>query len=111
MHIRQRCLFIPPRQEILYEAAKQTNPGNAANQDVMEIPAGHDRNADQIAYWNGPGGQRWTDRQQAQDIMRLRGDVGCAGAARRCGRPCPRHRHLGADACPGAADRACGFAG
>jgi SAM-dependent methyltransferase len=35
----------------------------------MEIPTGHDRNADQIAYWNGPGGQRWTDRQQAQDIM------------------------------------------
>ena len=35
----------------------------------MEPPAGHDRNADQIAYWNGPGGQRWTDRQQAQDIM------------------------------------------
>jgi SAM-dependent methyltransferase len=62
-------LFIPPRQEILYEAAKQTSPGNAANQDVMEVPAGHDRNADQIAYWNGPGGQRWTDRQQAQDIM------------------------------------------
>ena len=35
----------------------------------MEPPAGHDRNADQIAYWNGPGGQRWTDRQQSQDIM------------------------------------------
>jgi SAM-dependent methyltransferase len=35
----------------------------------MEPPTGHDRNADQIAYWNGPGGQRWTDRQQAQDIM------------------------------------------
>ena len=35
----------------------------------METPAGHDRNADQIAYWNGPGGQRWTDRQQSQDIM------------------------------------------
>ena len=35
----------------------------------METPTGHDRNADQIAYWNGPGGQRWTDRQQAQDIM------------------------------------------
>jgi SAM-dependent methyltransferase len=35
----------------------------------MEIPTGHDRNTDQIAYWNGPGGQRWTDRQQAQDIM------------------------------------------
>jgi SAM-dependent methyltransferase len=26
-------------------------------------------NADQIAYWNGPGGQRWVDRQQAQDEM------------------------------------------
>ena len=35
----------------------------------MNIPAGHDRNADQIAYWNGPGGQRWADRQQAQDIL------------------------------------------
>jgi ubiquinone/menaquinone biosynthesis C-methylase UbiE len=35
----------------------------------MEPPTGHDRNADQIAYWNGPGGQRWTDRQQAQDVM------------------------------------------
>src|SRR5271169_97326 len=30
---------------------------------------GHDRNADQIAYWNGPGGRRWADRQQAQDIV------------------------------------------
>jgi ubiquinone/menaquinone biosynthesis C-methylase UbiE len=35
----------------------------------VEAPAGHDQNADQIAYWNGPGGQRWTDRQQMQDIM------------------------------------------
>jgi SAM-dependent methyltransferase len=35
----------------------------------MDIPVGHEGNADQIAYWNGPGGQRWTDRQQAQDIM------------------------------------------
>jgi ubiquinone/menaquinone biosynthesis C-methylase UbiE len=26
-------------------------------------------NADQIAYWNGPSGQRWADRQQAQDIL------------------------------------------
>ncbi len=30
---------------------------------------GHDRNADQIAYWNGPGGQRWADRQQTQDVL------------------------------------------
>src|ERR1700716_3962336 len=35
----------------------------------MEQPTGHDLNADQIAYWNGPGGQHWTDRQQMQDIL------------------------------------------
>ena len=35
----------------------------------MNLPAGHDRNADQIAYWNGPGGQRWTERQPVQDIL------------------------------------------
>src|SRR6202790_2894838 len=36
---------------------------------MMELAAGHDRNADQIAYWNGPGGQHWTDRQAAQDTL------------------------------------------
>jgi ubiquinone/menaquinone biosynthesis C-methylase UbiE len=36
---------------------------------MMELAAGHDRNADQIAYWNGPGGQHWTDRQVAQDTL------------------------------------------
>jgi SAM-dependent methyltransferase len=35
----------------------------------MDAPAGHNQNADQIAYWNGPGGQRWADRQAAQDIL------------------------------------------
>ena len=35
----------------------------------MEPLKGHDRNADQIAYWNGPGGQHWADRQQTQDVM------------------------------------------
>ena len=35
----------------------------------METPVGHDLNADQIAYWNGPGGQRWADRQQTQDVV------------------------------------------
>lgn len=35
----------------------------------MDIPPGHELNADQIAYWNGPGGQHWTDRQQAQDTL------------------------------------------
>ena len=35
----------------------------------MDTPAGHDLNADQIAYWNGPAGQRWTDRQASQDVL------------------------------------------
>lgn len=35
----------------------------------MDTPAGHDRNTDQIAYWNGPGGQRWAERKEAQDIL------------------------------------------
>ena len=35
----------------------------------MNIPTTHDRNADQVAYWNGPAGQRWADRQAAQDIL------------------------------------------
>ena len=29
----------------------------------------HDQNADQVAYWNGPAGQRWADRQAAQDVL------------------------------------------
>ena len=33
------------------------------------FPLGHDRNADQINYWNGPGGQHWVDRQQMQDVL------------------------------------------
>ena len=35
----------------------------------MEQPAGHERNADQIAFWNGPAGQHWTDRQPMQDLL------------------------------------------
>jgi SAM-dependent methyltransferase len=35
----------------------------------MDTPTGHEQNADQIAYWNGPGGQRWANRQQTQDIL------------------------------------------
>src|SRR5258707_1697067 len=35
----------------------------------MDTPTGDDQNADQIAYWNGPAGQRWADRQAAQDIL------------------------------------------
>src|SRR5579872_349542 len=35
----------------------------------MDAPQGHDRNADQIAYWNGAGGRRWADRQAVQDVL------------------------------------------
>src|SRR5205085_2267865 len=35
----------------------------------MDTPAGHQQNADQIAFWNGPSGQRWTDRQPMQDVL------------------------------------------
>jgi ubiquinone/menaquinone biosynthesis C-methylase UbiE len=35
----------------------------------MDTPVGHALNADQIAYWNGPNGQRWTDRQAVQDVL------------------------------------------
>jgi ubiquinone/menaquinone biosynthesis C-methylase UbiE len=35
----------------------------------METPSGHDRNADQIAFWNGPAGEHWTERQPVQDIL------------------------------------------
>ena len=37
--------------------------------EVAELPPGDQANADQIAYWNGPGGQRWADRQASQDIV------------------------------------------
>jgi ubiquinone/menaquinone biosynthesis C-methylase UbiE len=33
----------------------------------MTMPAGHARNADQIAYWNGPGGEHWVHRQTMQE--------------------------------------------
>jgi ubiquinone/menaquinone biosynthesis C-methylase UbiE len=36
---------------------------------LMNTPAGHARNADQIAFWNGPAGQHWTERQPVQDIL------------------------------------------
>jgi SAM-dependent methyltransferase len=36
---------------------------------LMDAPTGHEQNADQIAYWNGPGGQHWADRQQTQDVV------------------------------------------
>lgn len=35
----------------------------------MDAPVSHDQNADQVAYWNGPAGQRWAERQAAQDVL------------------------------------------
>jgi ubiquinone/menaquinone biosynthesis C-methylase UbiE len=35
----------------------------------LDIPTGLEGNADQIAFWNGPAGQRWTDRQPMQDVL------------------------------------------
>jgi ubiquinone/menaquinone biosynthesis C-methylase UbiE len=35
----------------------------------MNTRAVHDQNADQAAYWNGPAGQRWIDRQETQDVV------------------------------------------
>jgi SAM-dependent methyltransferase len=35
----------------------------------MDISKRHEGNADQIAYWNGANGQRWTDRQAEQDVL------------------------------------------
>ena len=35
----------------------------------MDKNAAHERNADQAAYWNGPAGRLWTDRQALQDRL------------------------------------------
>lgn len=35
----------------------------------MNAPVGHEQNAQQSAYWNGRGGERWRDRQEVQDAQ------------------------------------------
>jgi SAM-dependent methyltransferase len=35
----------------------------------MDTPTDQGKNADQIAYWNGANGQRWTDRQAEQYVL------------------------------------------
>jgi ubiquinone/menaquinone biosynthesis C-methylase UbiE len=35
----------------------------------MNQPDAHEQNADQIAYWNGPSGQRWADRHAVQEKL------------------------------------------
>src|SRR5260370_8245803 len=36
---------------------------------LMTLAAAGDRNAHEIAFWNGPGGQRWLNRQEAEDAL------------------------------------------
>ena len=38
-------------------------------QTALDAALGHFQNADQIEYWNGPAGQRWVERQTAQDAL------------------------------------------
>src|SRR5204862_450573 len=38
-------------------------------EEQMATPTLHDRNIDQAAYWNGPAGRRWMERQDTQDIL------------------------------------------
>jgi SAM-dependent methyltransferase len=35
----------------------------------MSISSADERNADQIAFWNGLAGRQWVDRQEAQDVV------------------------------------------
>ena len=35
---------------------------------MTELPP-HERNADAAAYWNGPAGRHWTERQELQDVV------------------------------------------
>ena len=35
----------------------------------MTSPLTDDRNAREIAYWNGPGGERWVSHQRMQDAL------------------------------------------
>ena len=36
---------------------------------MTDFQGANEANADQIAFWNGPAGQHWTDRQAAQDVL------------------------------------------
>ena len=36
---------------------------------TLPLAAADDRNADEVAYWNGPAGRRWLNRQPQQDAL------------------------------------------
>src|SRR6266702_4708839 len=58
--MRPQCERVPPE----VRPSLQTR-----TRGLMEQPSGHEENADQIAYWNGPSGQRWADRHKAQETL------------------------------------------
>ena len=43
--------------------------GGLSWEAFVTIADTHALNADQIAYWNGAGGRKWTDRQELQDLI------------------------------------------
>ena len=53
----------------LFDCAKTERSEISKEDRANGRPTGHEQNADQIAYWNGPAGQRWAERQAAQDIV------------------------------------------
>jgi ubiquinone/menaquinone biosynthesis C-methylase UbiE len=55
--------------DFIEDAEAAALPPLGIKRSHMETPAGHEGNADQIAFWNGPAGQRWTDRQPVQDVL------------------------------------------
>src|SRR5438034_276461 len=58
------------REGGLFEShARKLNVPKYQKDRAMDAPTGHDQNADQVAYWNGPAGQRWAERQAAQDVL------------------------------------------
>ena len=70
------CAAIHAEADAKAPAAKKTKTGTSTTRPAPaqprtshDIPGRHDGNADQIAYWNGPAGQRWAERQQVQDIV------------------------------------------
>src|SRR5438445_8354730 len=55
-------------ENYLASCERLTNAG-VTEMVQLDIPTGHEGNADQIAFWNGPAGQHWTDRQPMQDVL------------------------------------------
>src|SRR3981189_1775805 len=71
-HSAKGCLAHLPRRSSTSEGgscAATKADCHLAGFPHMDTPQGHEENADQTPYWNGPGGQRWADRQAARGIL------------------------------------------